>query len=137
MQGLHFFYDQQLPIPGSDASSVRYPVCEWRQLANEVAPQHHPFNRFLCSWLSSDMTELSHCDEALQAIEALLANHRQEWFADGQAFLVEFKKSGVQFNPSNVTPEDSDWWNQPEGRFTLKDVQSALQQWRHFLAQPK
>lgn len=135
MQHIHFFHHQELPVPGSGAKPVRYPVCEWRAPkghANDDA--QHPFNRFVCSWLTSDMADVARCDEALSALAQLQNHSVTEWFADGDMFCVDFKVSGVQFNQSNVGPEDTDWWNLPEGRFALADVIAVLQDWRDFLA---
>jgi hypothetical protein len=39
----------------------------------------------------------------------------------------------VQFNQSNVGPDDTDYWNLPEGRFALSEVNALLQAWRDFL----
>lgn len=135
MQHIHFFHHQELPVPGSTAKSVTYPVCEWRAPkghANDDA--QHPLNRFVCSWLTSDMADVARCDEALSALAQLQNHSVTEWFADGDMFCVDFKPNGVQFNQSNVGPEDTDWWNLPEGRFALADVIAVLQDWRDFLA---
>jgi hypothetical protein len=35
-----------------------------------------------------------------------------------------------------VGPEDTDWWNLPEGRFVIAEVKAMLQAWREILAQP-
>jgi hypothetical protein len=144
MQQLHFFYRQELPFPSSSGNAnskatTRYPACEWRpsEATDALEIDRHPMNRFLCSWLTSDMAEVDKCDEALSAMDALLKHDDAQWFADGHAFLVDFKTTGVQFNQSNVTPDDVDWWNQPEGQFTLQQVQDALRQWRDFLTQPQ
>jgi hypothetical protein len=136
MQHIHFFHHQELPVPGSLAKPVTYPVCEWRGPQGQVVDAaQHPLNRFVCSWLTSDMADVARCDDALSAL-ALLQNHSlAEWFADGDMFCVDFKLQGVQFNQSNVDPEDTDWWNLPEGRFALTDVMAVLQAWRDFLAQ--
>ncbi len=147
MHEFHCYYREQLPVPGSRAPAVRYPACEWRmsELARETAGAdthdtadamaRHPMNRFLCSWLTSDMAELSRCDEVLHAIAHIESQHLAEWFADGDAFQVEIRASGVQFNASNVGPEDAGWWNLPEGRFDLVNVKAVLCAWRDFLAQ--
>jgi hypothetical protein len=136
MQHIHFFYHQELPVPGSTAKPVTYPVCEWRAPKGHVSDDaQHPLNRFVCSWLTSDMAELPRCDEVLQMIAQIENATRQEWFVDGDAFNVNMQANGVQFNPSNVGSEDTDWWNLPEGRFTLAEVKALLLAWRDFLAQ--
>ena len=56
---LRCFIQTQAPIPGTAAQPVRYPACEWVGDAGEVDLQH-PFNRFVCSWLTSDMAEWQH-----------------------------------------------------------------------------
>jgi hypothetical protein len=128
------FIDTQAPAPGTGAKPVRYPVCEW--VADDGAvDQLYPINRFVCSWLTSDMAELPRCDEVLQMIAQIENATRQEWFVDGDAFNVDMQANGVQFNPSNVEPEDTDWWNLPEGRFDLAEVKALLHAWRDFLAQ--
>jgi hypothetical protein len=66
-------------------------------------------------------------------MDQLASGALTEWYADGDMFCVDFKPSGVQFNQSNVDPEDTDWWNLPEGRFDLSDVKAALQAWRDYL----
>lgn len=137
MQHIHFFYHQELPVPGSTAKPVTYPVCEWRApKGHAVDDAQHPLNRFVCSWLTSDMADVARCDEALSALAQLQSRTQSltEWFADGDMFCVDFKNSGVQFNQSNVGPEDTDWWNLPEGRFALTEVNAVLQAWRNFLA---
>jgi hypothetical protein len=135
MKHIHFFHHQELPVPGSAAKPVSYPVCEWRAPKGDATDaDQHPLNRFVCSWLTSDMAEVARCDEALQALAQLENHSLTEWFADGDMFCVDFKTSGVQFNQSNVGPEDTDWWNLPEGRFALAEVKAVLHAWRDFLA---
>lgn len=133
---LHFFQRHEPPIAGSAAQPVRYAACEWRCPDDDSMPKHeHPMNRFVCSWLTSDMAEVVRCDEALDAIEKIETQALTEWYADGEMFCVDFARNSVQFNQSNVGPEDTDWWNLPEARFTLSDVKFALQAWRDYLAQ--
>jgi hypothetical protein len=111
-------------------------VCEWRAPKGHASDAaQHPINRFVCSWLTSDMADVARCDEALSALAQLQSHSLTEWFADGDMFCVDFKADGVQFNQSNVGPEDADWWNLPEGRFALAEVMAVLQAWRDFLAQ--
>jgi hypothetical protein len=101
--------------------------------------QLHPLNRFVCSWLSSDMVELSHCDQVLQMMAQLEVNALKEWFVDGDAFNVDMRIKGVQFNQSNVTPKDTAYWNHPEGKFTLAQLKTLMLAWREYLianAQP-
>jgi hypothetical protein len=136
MQHIHFFLHQELPVPGSNAKPVTYPVCEWRGPKGHASTDaQHPLNRFVCSWLTSDMSDVARCDEALSALTQLQNHRLTEWFADGDMFCVDFTVQGVQFNQSNVGPEDTDWWNLPEGRFTLAEVNAVLHAWRDFLAQ--
>jgi hypothetical protein len=132
---LRCFIQTQAPVPGSGAQSVRYPACEWGGEGGAV-DHLHPLNRFVCSWLTSDMAELPRCDEILDKIAQLEAYALQTWFVDGDMFCVDFKSHGVQFNPSHVGPEDTDWWNLPEGQFTLAELKPMLLAWRDFLVQP-
>ncbi len=132
IMNLHFFQRQQQAVPGSLAQHISYTACEWRLPQGEV-DFAHPLNRFVCSWLTSDMSEVKRCDEVLDAIAQLETGAFAEWYADGDMFCVDFKPSGVQFNQSNVGPEDTNWWNLPEGRFDLSDVNAALQAWRDYL----
>jgi hypothetical protein len=135
MKHIHFFHRQELPVPGSTAKPMAYPACEWRAPQGDAADPHsHPMNRFVCSWLTSDMADVARCDEALDALAQLDAHSLTEWFADGDMFCVDFKPSGVQFNQSNVGPDDTDYWNLPEGRFALSEVKAVLHAWRDFLA---
>ncbi len=131
---LRCFIQTQAPIPGSTAQPVRYPACEWVGHDGAVDDQH-PLNRFVCSWLTSDVNTVARCEEVLDAIAQIEDATRTEWFVDGDAFNVDLQAKGVQFNPSNVGPEDADWWNLPEGRFTLAEVKTKLSAWRDFLAQ--
>ncbi|MGI9151856.1 MAG: hypothetical protein ACR2IX_10140 [Limnohabitans sp.] len=135
MREFHCFYRTQKPVPGSQASAVRYPACEWREPGHAEAVALHPMNRFVCSWLTSDVSEVSRCDAVLHAIAQLENHTHTEWFADGDLFCVDFKLSGVQFNSSHVGPDDTAWWNLPEGRFSLVEVKALLGVWRDFLAQ--
>jgi len=130
---LRCFIQTQAPAPGSAAPPVCYPACEWVGDDGTVDPQH-PLNRFVCSWLTSDMAELLRCDQVLQAMAQLENATRQEWFADGDAFHVDMHAHGVQFNPSHVGPEDTAYWNQPEGQFTVPEVKAWLLAWRNYLA---
>jgi hypothetical protein len=132
---LRCFIQTQAPVPGTDAQPVHYPACEWVEDDGSV-DQQHPLNRFVCSWLTSDMADLQRCGEVLRAFEQIKAGTLKEWFADGDAFNVNMQTSGVQFNQSNVEPEDTAYWNQPEGRFTWLEVKGLLHAWRDFLAQP-
>jgi hypothetical protein len=130
---LRCFIQTQAPIPGTGAQPVLYPACEWMSDDGSV-DQQHPLNRFVCSWLTSDMSELHRCDEVLHVMAQIEAANRQEWFVDGDAFNVDMQINAVQFNQSNVAPEDKSYWNQPEGRFTLAEVKALLLLWRDFLA---
>ncbi len=134
MREFHCFFREQLPVPGSSAPAVRYPACEWRITGDAEAMVRHPMNRFVCSWLSSDMADVSRCDEVLRAIARIEAQQLATWFADGDAFQVDLTATQVQFNASHVGPEDVDWWNLPDGRFDLADVKALLGEWRNFLA---
>jgi hypothetical protein len=138
MKHIHFLHREQLPVPGSQAKAVRYPTCEWRAPAGDASDAaHHPWNRFVCSWLTSDMADVAHCDEVLHVMAQIEAGTRETWFVDGNAFNVDLQATGVQFNPSNVGPEDTAYWNQAQGRFTLTEVQAVLRLWRDFLAQSR
>jgi hypothetical protein len=132
---LRCFIEEQAPVPGTAARPARYSACEWVSVDGTVDHQH-PLNRFVCSWLTSDMAELLRCDEVLQMMAQIEDVTRTEWFVDGDAFNVDMQANGVQFNPSNVGPEDTDWWNLPEGRFAIAEVKAQLHAWREFLAQP-
>ena len=129
---LRCFMAEQAPVPGSGVALVRYPSCEWVD-DGAVDPQH-PLNRCVCSWLTSDMSEVSHCDEVLHVMAQLESATRYEWFVDGDAFNVDIQASGVQFNQSNVDSGDSAYWNRPEARFSLPEVKALLQLWRDYLA---
>ena len=111
---------------------MRYPACEWVDDDGAADPQQ-PLNRFVCSWLTSDVNTVERCQEVLDAIAQIEAGQRTQWFADGDAFGVDFSASGVQFNQSNVGPEDTAWWNLPEGRFNLAEVNVLLRLWHDFL----
>ena len=131
---LRCFIQTQAPVPGSAAQPVHYPACEW--VGDDGTVDHqHPLNRFVCSWLTSDVSEVQRCDEVLQAMAQVENTTRQAWFADGDAFQVDLQIQDVQFNPSHVGPEDAAYWNQPEGRFTLAEVKALLRLWRDFLAE--
>ena len=89
MKHIHFFHHQELPVPGSAAKPVSYPVCEWRAPKGDATDaDQHPLNRFVCSWLTSDMAEVARCDEALQALARLRKLHEgpkpRERFSGGQ-----------------------------------------------------
>ena len=129
---LRCFIQEQAPIPGTAAQPVRYPACEWVGDEGEVDLQH-PLNRFVCSWLTSDMAEWQHCDEVLQVMAQIEGATRDAWFVDGDAFAVDLHANAVQFNASHVGPEDTAYWNQPNGRFTLPEVKTLLIAWRDFL----
>ncbi len=134
LMNFYFFQRQERAMPGSLAKTITYPACEWRSPEGESdLMQTHPFNRFLCSWLTSDMSELTRCAEVLEAIDQLESGSQAAWYADGDMFCVDFTRHGVQFNQSNVGPEDTEWWNLPEARFQLSDVKAALQAWRDYL----
>jgi hypothetical protein len=132
---LRCFTEEQAPVPGTAAQPVRYPACEWVGDDGGAVDHRHPLNQFVCSWLTSDMADVSRCDEVLHAMVQIEDGTRQEWFADGDAFQVDLQIQDVQFNPSQVGPEDTAYWNQPEGRFTLAEVKVLLRLWRDFLAE--
>jgi hypothetical protein len=131
----HFFDAEQLPIPGSSAASVFYPFCEWTpdDAPDATVDEAHPMNRFVCSWLTSDVDDPERCQEILDAVADLEAGTCPQWFADGDAWCVNLTPEGVQFNASNIGPEDTAWWDQPEGRFSLAVVKDALLKWQAFL----
>ena len=132
---LRCFIQTQAPVPGSAAQPVHYPACEW--VGDDGAVDHpHPLNRFVCSWLTSDMADVGHCDAVLHAMTQIEAGTRKEWFVDGDAFNVDMQANGVQFNQSNVDSDDVTYWNQTEGRFTWLEVKTLLRTWRDFLAIP-
>jgi hypothetical protein len=82
------------------------------------------------------MVDVLRCDAVLHAMANIKAGTLKEWFVDGDAFNVDMHSNGVQFNQSNVGPEDTAYWNQSEGRFTWLEVKAPLIAWRDFLAQP-
>jgi hypothetical protein len=129
---LRCFIQTQAPIPGSTAQPVRYPACEWLDDDGSVHPQH-PMNRFVCSWLTSDITSVERCQEVLDAMAQIDAGQLSQWFADGDAFCVDFSAGGVQFNQSNVGPEMTAWWNMPQGHFSNVCVASMVHEWLSFL----
>jgi Uncharacterised protein family (UPF0231) len=133
---LRCFIQTLVPVPGSAAQSVRYPVCEWVG-EDGVVDHQHPLNRFVCSWLTSDLADVTRCDEVLEIVAQLESATRKEWFVDGDAFNVDMQAAGVQFNQSNVSSEDAAHWNQPQGRFTLLQMTTLLRVWRDFLAAPE
>jgi hypothetical protein len=128
---LRCFTQTQAPVPGSTAQPVHYPACEW--VDDGTVDHRHPLNRFVCSWLTSDMADVVHCDEVLHAMTQIEDGTREKWFVDGDAFNVDMQTDGVQFNPSHVGPDDAAYWNQPEGRFTGLEVKTLLRAWRDFL----
>ena len=134
LSDFHCFWSQQLPIPGSMAKAVTYPMCEWRA-SGFPAEATHPLNRFVCNWLASDMTDVARCDEVLDVMTQLQNGHCKSWFVDGDGFNVDMHTSFVQFNLSHVGPEDLTCWNQLEGQFKLNEVQRLLRVWRDFLNQ--
>jgi hypothetical protein len=135
LPAFHCFFREQLPVPGSHAPGVRYPACEWHVSGSAEEVARHPMNRYVCSWLTSDVSALARCDAVLQAIAHIETQQRAEWFADGDAFCVDFSATGAQFNPSHVGPEDIGWWNLAEARFELAQLKPLLHAWRDFLAQ--
>ncbi len=130
---LRCFIQEQAPIPGSGAQPVRYPACEWRGPRAELELRD-PLNRFVCAWLTSDVNTVERCHEVLQAMGEIESGQRAQWFADGDAFCVDLTDQGVQFNPSHIGPQDTAFWNQPDGRFTLLQVKTWLLDWQRFLA---
>ena len=131
---LHCFIQTQAPIPGSTAQPVRYPACEW--VGDDGTVDHrHPLNRYVSDWLTRDMAEVARCDEVLHAMAQLEQGARTKWFVDGDAFCVDMQAHGVQFNASHVGPQDTAYWNQAEGHFTLVEVMRWLRWWRDFLAE--
>ena len=134
MQHIHFFHHQALPVPGSSAKPVSYPVCEWRGPKGHASDDAlHPLNRFVCSWLTSDVSTVERCQEVLDAMGQIESGQHVQWFADGDAFNVDFSANGVQFNQSNVGPEDATWWNLAEAKFSSDVVQALLKSWLVFL----
>jgi hypothetical protein len=129
---LRCFIQTQAPIPSSTAQPVRYPACEWVGDDGAVDLQH-PLNRFVCSWLTSDVSDVARCQEILDAMAQIESGQRAQWFADGNAFCVAFSANGVQFNQSHVGPEDVEWWNIPLGHFPMDFVTSTLQVWLTYL----
>jgi hypothetical protein len=81
------------------------------------------------------MVELQRCDEVLQMMAEIEDATRTEWFVDGDSFNVDMQANSVQFNQSNVGPEDTAYWNQSEARFAWLEVKAMLNAWRDFLAQ--
>jgi hypothetical protein len=129
---LRCFIQTQAPVPGSGAQPVHYPACEW--VGDDGTVDHlHPLNRFVCSWLTSDLNTVARCQEVLDAIAQIQAGQCAQWFADGDAFCVDFSASGVQFNQSHIGPDDGTYWNQLEGRLTSAQVHDAVFKWKFFL----
>lgn len=121
------------PVPGTGAQPVHYPVCEW--VGDDGTVDHlDPLNRFVCSWLTSDVNTVERCKEVLYAISQIETGQCVQWFADGDAFCVDFSVDSVQFNQSNVEPENTVWWNLPEAKFRLDFVQGLLESWLIFMS---
>lgn len=133
---LRCLIQHQAPVPGTSAQPVYFPACEWLGDAG-VVDHAHPLNRFVCSWLTSDVNSAVRCQEVLDALAQVGSGQRAQWFADGDAFCVDFSAAGVQFNPSHIGPDDTGYWNQPEGQFTHAEVALLLRDWRDFLVQSR
>jgi hypothetical protein len=130
---LRCFIQEQAPHPGSGAKPVCYPVCEW--VGDDGTVDHwHPLNRFVCSWLISDMAQVQRCDEVLHAMAQCGNATPHPYFIDGDAFNLDMQNCLVQFNASHVGPEDTLYWNQVEGQFAVEAVTTLLRAWRDFLA---
>ena len=129
---LRCFMQVQEPVPGADAQPVRYPVCEWVGDDGQVDLQH-PLNRFVCAWLTSDVNTVERCQEVLAVLEQVASGQRTHWAVDGDAFEVDVKAQGVQFNFSHVGPDDPAWWNLPEGHLPIHSVRELLSDWCQYL----
>lgn len=129
---LRCFIQEQEPIPGTAAHPVSYPVCEWVGHGGEV-DLHHPLNRFVCAWLTSDVNTIERCQEVLAAIAQIEAGKRAQWFVDGDAFCVNFSSSGVQFNFSHVGPDDASFWNLAAAKFDLSFLRKIYLVWFKFV----
>jgi len=129
---LRCFIQEQAPVPGSAAQTVRYPACEWVGDEGEV-DLHHPLNRFVCAWLTSDVDTVERCQEVMDTIAQIEAGQRAQWFADGDAFCVDFSASGVQFNFSHVGPDDAAFWNLAAAKFDLLLLKQLSLAWFQFV----
>lgn len=128
---LRCFIQELAPIPQSGAQPIYFPACEWVD-DNGWVDALHPFNRYVCSWLTSDVSTVELCEEVLAAIEQVESGERAQWFFDGDAFSVDFDRYSVQFNQSNVTRADEAWFDQRGACVSTQQVQTLLKQWLCF-----
>ncbi len=128
---LHCFIQELAPIPQSGAQPVYFPACEWVD-DNGRVDDLHPFNRYVCSWLTSDVSSVELCEEVLAAIAQVESGERTKWFFDGDAFSVDFLKHSVQFNQSNVTCVDEAWFDQESACVSTHHVLTLLKKWHSF-----
>mgnify|MGYP000125495783 CR=1 FL=1 len=129
---LRCFMQEQAPVPGSAAQPVRYPACEWVGDAGEV-DLHHPLNRFVCAWLTSDVDTVERCQEVLDVLAQVASGQCTHWALDGDAFNVDVQAHSLQFNFSHVGPNDQAWWNLPEGCLAMHPVHESLSAWCRYL----
>ena len=123
---------EQAPLPGSDAQAVHYPVCEWVGDGGEIDAEH-PLNRFVCAWLTSDVNTVEQCQNVLDVLAQVASGQRTHWSLDGDAFNVDVHPHGLQFNFSHVGPDDTAWWNLPEGRLPMQPVCELVSSWCRYL----
>jgi hypothetical protein len=128
---LRCFIQELAPFPGSGAQPVYFPACEWVDDTGWV-DHLHPLNRYVCSWLTSDVCSVALCEEVLTAMAQVESGERTQWFFDGDAFSVDFARHSVQFNQSNVTRADEAWFDQRGACVSTQQVLTLLTQWLSF-----
>jgi hypothetical protein len=129
---LRYFIQEQAPVPGTAVHPVRYPVCEWVGDDGQVDLQH-PLNRFVCAWFTSDVNTIERGQEVQMVLTQVASGQRTHGAVDGDAFNVDVNAQGVQFNFSHVGPDDSAWWNLPQGHFSIHSVCELLSAWCQYL----
>ena len=98
--------------------------------AKAVGAVSQPFDKYLCSWLSSDIDTVNGCVAMLSQIIELENGTRDLVLGGGNAWFVEIYREHVQFE-LQTSNDHLDW---PIWKCSLIQVKAALTGWKQFLA---
>ena len=104
-----------------------------RRFASVESNWQLPYNKYFCSWLSSDVDTPQGCSSILAQIEQLERGERELAYGGGNAWFVNIYRDHVDFELQSAN-DHPDW---PIWKCSLAEVKTALIAWKKFLEMPK
>ncbi|MDW6092438.1 hypothetical protein RND59_00735 [Vibrio ruber] len=108
-------------------------IFQRRKIIEGDRKQVERYQRYLANTLSFIAPTIDDCDLVLLCIEKVENGIEEELEVEGTDVDIVINGLGVQIN-INV---NDDWIDQPEGKFELNEVKTAVSGWKLFLGMPE